>query len=83
MVMEYKYIFRTTLGKDPPVHVHPGKIEFESDEKPVKAWQRTCSTEQTDFLKRKAKELSGRFYFALRGKYNGVAWKDSRCIRRL
>lgn len=57
MVMKHKDIFRTTLRNDPPVKVPAMEIEFENEEKAVKVRQRTYSPEQTEFLKRKIKEL--------------------------
>lgn len=43
LLSEFKDIFRTKLGKDPPVDVPPMEIEFEGSTRPVKVRQRlTC-----------------------------------------
>ncbi len=53
MVLEYKDIFRISLGSDPPVDVPPMEIKFEGMERPVKVRQRTYSPEQLEFMKKK------------------------------
>lgn len=57
LVSEFKDIFRTHLGADPPVDVPPMVIELEDEERPVKVRQRTYSPTQLDFLKKKVEEL--------------------------
>ena len=57
LIFEFEEIFRTKLGKDPPVDMTPMIIEFENKEIPVKVRQRTYSPEQLDFLKKKCDQL--------------------------
>ena len=62
LVHEFKDIFRTSLGKDPPVDVEPMKIEFEGNPRPIKVRQRSYSPEQLKFLKNKVNELADAGY---------------------
>ena len=57
LVHEFKDIFRTLLGKDPPVDVEPMRIKFEDNPRPIKVRQRSYSPEQLTFLKKKVNEL--------------------------
>lgn len=57
LVQEFKDIFRTRLGADPPVDVPPMDIELVGPERPVKVRQRTYSPQQSTFLKEKVDEL--------------------------
>ena len=42
-VLDFKDIFRTRIGADPPVDVPPMEIEFDGAEHPVKVIRRTYS----------------------------------------
>lgn len=64
MFNEFKDIFRVKLGKDPPANVGPMEIELEGPTRPSKVRQRTYSTEQTSFLKRKVQQLVDTGYIA-------------------
>ena len=57
LVFEYKDIFRSRLGGDPPVQVPPMKILIKPGSKPFKAKRRNYSPQQALFLREKVDEL--------------------------
>ena len=56
-ITEFKNIFCTRLGKDPPIDVETMNIEFEGFTCPIKFRQRSYSPKQLYFLKTKVHEL--------------------------
>lgn len=57
LINEYRDIFRSRLGSDPPARVPPMKISLKKGVKPFKAKQRRYSVAQNSFLRDKTNQL--------------------------
>lgn len=54
---EYKDVFRIKLGADPPVKIEPLQVHLKPDVKPPRAKPRKLPPLQTEFIRRRIKEL--------------------------
>ena len=57
LLTEFRDIFRTKLGNDPPADVEPMTIKLKPDAKPMRVKLRRYSPPQTAFLRKKTDEL--------------------------
>ena len=57
LLHEFRVLFRTKLGADPPANVTPMTIKLKPDAKPIRAKLRGYSPPQAELLRKRSKKL--------------------------